>query len=396
MWLLLQAVFDAMQRAVVLGMTPTVEQQLDFEARAFGTDGEGGPRLLTVAGNNAEIAITGVLTATPNFLAMLFGGGNTTYAEINAALAAAEQDDAIENITLAIDSPGGQTDGLFDTLATIQAVKKPITAVITNKATSAAFALASQADKVIANNRAVMLGSIGVAVAIRVDDTLIDIASTDASKKRPDVTTEAGKAEVRELLDSMHTLFVEAIAEGRGTDVENVNANFGQGATLLADDALKRGMIDSIAGSPLKAVKATPAAASGDNLKEAKAMDLVELKSKHLDVYTAAVQEGTEGILAKERDRVNAFLVAGAQSGDMKTALDAIKNGSEMTATLSTTFLMAASNRGAVETRTAEEIEAAAALENAGGSDEEKDLTASKALTSAVFEACGAEEVTLA
>ena len=391
MWLLEQNAIEAMRRAITAGMHPTAEQQLELEARSFTTEGAA-PRLLTVAGNSAEISISGIITKAPDFLAMLFGGGNTTYADINAAISAAEQDDDVKDITLAIDSPGGQVDGLFDTLANLQSAKKPLVAVVSNQAASAAYAIAAQAGEIRVANRAVGLGSIGVAASIRVDDSLVDLTSTEAPDKRPDVTTAKGKAVYVAQLDAMHQLFAEAIAEGRGTDVENVNANFGQGATLLADEALKRGMIDSIAGSPLKAVKMTPAAASVAISQEAKAMDLAELKSKHPDVHAAAVQVGKDQAITAERDRVNSFLVAGAQSGDMKTALDAIKDGSEMTGTLSTGFMMAAANRGVVDATSADSDAAAAALDDAASSDEEKDLTANKALASAVFEACGVEQ----
>lgn len=376
LWLLEQSVAETMQRMISAGVHPTVEQQIEFEARSFGDDGDG-PRLLTTAGSSAEIAISGVITKAPDFLAMLFGGGNTTYADINAAIAAAEQDENVKDITFTIDSPGGHFEGLFDTLAAVQAAKKPTKAIAVNVAASAAFAIGTQADEFVAANRATRLGSVGVVVGIRVDDTVVEIASTEAPKKRPDVTTEEGKAIVREQIDAMHEIFAEAIAEGRGTTVEKVNAEFGQGATLLAEEATKRGMIDGMAGSPLKAVQ-NPAAASRETTQEqgGKIMDLGKLKAEHPDVYAAAVQQG----VTQERDRVSAHLVMGEASGDMKTACSSIKDGSGMTATLQSTYMAAGMNRQDTNNRSDDDASASSAADGAD-SDDNLDAKATEADT---------------
>mgnify|MGYP003633306048 CR=1 FL=1 len=101
MWLLEASVRQAIQQAQKAGFMPSAEQQAQFDAR-FGTSNVSANdnRLLTVAGNNAEISVKGVITKSPSFMAMLFGGGNTTYPEIISAIAAAEQDDTVSNITL--------------------------------------------------------------------------------------------------------------------------------------------------------------------------------------------------------------------------------------------------------------------------------------------------------
>lgn len=366
LWLLETSVRLAIQQAYKSGTLPTAQQQIDYEARYAASASETASRLLTVAGNNAEVAVKGVITKAPSFLAMLFGGGNTTYGEIIAALAEAEADPTVDNITLAIDSPGGQFDGLFDALAAIQGTSKPVKALISNVGASAAYAIASQADEIVASNRAARIGSVGVAATIGVDDSEVTITSTNAPKKRPDVTTEEGRAMVREELDAMHEIFVDAIAEGRGSTVEKVNAEFGQGATLLAGEALKRGMIDAVAEPSLKVVESTKTttARSGGNQPEAGNMDLKQLKAQHPDVYTAAVQEGVD----QERDRVNAHLTMGEASGDTKTAFAAIKDGSGMTATLQAQYMTAGMNRNDVANRQDDDADANAG-DNANASD---------------------------
>lgn len=370
MWLLEASVRQAIEQAQKSGFMPTVEQQAQFDAR-FGTSDTSATdnRLLTVAGNSAEISVKGVITKSPSFMAMLFGGGNTTYPEIISAIAAAEQDDTVSNITLAIDSPGGHFDGLFDTLAAIQAAKKPTKAIISNVGASAAYAIASQADEIVAANKATRIGSVGVVATFMVDDNEISITSTEAPKKRPDVSTVEGIAMVREELDAMHEIFVDAIAEGRSTRADIVNADFGQGGTVLANEALKRGMIDAVADSPLKAVKNTKTTtASGGYKPEIGSMDLKTLKAQHPDVHAAAVQEGTD----QERDRVSAHLMMGKSSGDMKTACTAIEDGSGMTATLQATYMTAGMNRSDVAGRQEDDLSANAG-DNATVTDDQGD-----------------------
>lgn len=366
LWLLEASVRLAIEQAYRSGTLPTAQQQIDYEARYAASASETASRLLTVTGNSAEVAVRGVITKAPSFLAMLFGGGNTTYDEIIAALAEAEADPTVDNITLSIDSPGGHFDGLFDALAAIEGTSKPVKALISNVGASAAYALASQADEIVASNRAARIGSVGVAATIGVDDSEVTITSTNAPKKRPDVTTEEGRAMVREELDAMHEIFVDAIVEGRGSTIEKVNAEFGQGATLLAGEALKRGMIDAIAESSLKAVKSTKTttALNGGNQPETGNMDLKQLKAQHPDVYSAAVQEGVD----QERDRVTAHLTMGEASCDTKTAFAAIKDGSDMTATLQAQYMTAGMNRNDVANRQDDDVHASAG-DNANASD---------------------------
>lgn len=360
LWLLEPSVFRAMRKAREAGAAPSLDAQAAYEAR-YSAESANGSRVLSIAGDVAEVRVSGVITKSPDLFAMLFGGGNTTWPEIVSALAEADANPSVKRVELSIDSPGGSVAGMFDAMAAVQAIKKPTRAVVRNVAASAAYGLGSQADEIVAANRATSFGSIGVAATFYVDDNEVDVTSTAAPKKRPDVTTEEGRAMVREELDAYHELFVEAIASARGVTVEKVNAEYGQGATLLADEALKRGMIDAVAGTkPLQLVKpaTTTRAATAE---QENTMDLSTLKAQYPAVYAEAVGEG----VAKERDRVSAHLVMGEASGDMKTAIGAVKDGSEMTATLQASYMAAGMNRADNGNRAADESAAAAALSGA-------------------------------
>lgn len=367
MWLLLQSVLLQLQSAYSAGLIPTAEQEMAFQARFFDEDGGSEtPRLLTIAGETAEIAINGVLTNRPSFMSSFFGGGNSTYPDIIAALAIAEQDPNVKEIILAIDSPGGEFAGTFETIGAIEAVTKPTKAVLSNVAASAAYGLATAADTIEASNEAVRIGSVGVVVEMHVFAENIKIASTNAPNKAPDVTTEGGVAVVRGELDAMHELFVSSISKGRGVSAADVNANFGQGGTFLSAEALSRGMIDSVSNTALKST--TPSSArsnvsaksSSQTKLEDTEMNLTQLQAEHPEVFAAAIAAG----VAQEHDRVCAHLTMGESSGDMATASAAIVDGSQMTATLQSTYMAAGMKQASIAARTGDNAAAAAGADN--------------------------------
>ena len=361
LWLLEHSTYARLAKAHENSQPLTEAQQAEFVTLATAGPGDGS-RISATAGGTTEISVTGVLTKSPDFFSRVFGGGNTTYGDLIAALATAQADPDVKRVELMIDSPGGTVDGLFDALVALESFSKPMVARVSSLAASAAFAIAAQADSIEATNPMARFGSIGVMADFFVDGDRVSITSTEAPNKRPDVTTEEGKAVVVKELDALHEVFAEAIAAGRRSTVKKVNENFGQGATVLASEAKKRGMIDKITKTSIKSV---PKQTTTKPKTEAADMDLKQLKADHPDVYQAASSEGSERTLASERDRVNALVIAGEQSGDMKTALAAIKDGSPMTATLSTTFMMAAVNNRDLDNRQADDGDVGAATAGA-------------------------------
>lgn len=319
-----------------------------------------GPRNLNIAGDVAEVAVHGVLTQKLDFFLWLFDIENTTYEDIESALATAAADPSIKRIVLDIDSPGGEVKGLFDTLAALDAFPKK-KSVRASLAASAAYGIAALGGNIEAANAAATFGSVGVVISYLRDEELIEITSTEAPDKRPDPSTEEGKAVIREYLDAVHQLFAEAIARGRGTTVANVNENFGRGAVMLAAEAKSRGMIDkapkALKGPKTSAVAdvsaetptAAPAATDGT-----RPMNKDELKAKHPDLYAAILKEGhdaafeegqTAGV-AKERKRACALLKMGDSTGATKVANDAIRAGSSvMDEDVHADFMTAAMNR---------------------------------------------------
>jgi ClpP class serine protease len=330
--------------------TPSAELRSAFKAECsdvISADSSDG-RVMQTAGGVAEIAVAGVLVKSPSFMMWLMGMQQTAYGDIINALAKASADASVKSVVLKTDSPGGSVDGLFETIAAIQAFDKPISAMCV-KACSAAYAIAASTKSIVAASVASSFGSIGVAASIAVDDDVVDLTSTEAPEKRPDVTTPEGQAVVVRYLDAVHGLFADAIATGRKTTVEAVNKEYGRGSELLAADAMTRGMIDGIAGQKPRLVKTQKSASAESGGNQGDPMDLKTLKAQHADVFEAAAGEGAK----TERDRVTAHLTMASHGGEagLKLALAAIKSGDPLTMTLQAEYMTVALSERDIKNR---------------------------------------------
>jgi capsid assembly protease len=315
------------------------------------------PENLTLAGSTAEIRVEGVLTKRPDFWAWLLGGGNTTYTSIRQALAVAEQDPNVKTIVLAIDSPGGNVDGLFETLDAISSLRsssKKAIKVRAENAQSAAYGIAAAAGSIEAVSRASTFGSIGTAVSYYVSKDVVTLTNTDSPDKRPDLTTEEGKAVVVKFLDQINDEFAKAIAQGRDTTAAAVKSDFGRGASMTAPHALKLGLIDKIS-TPLRAVNSKGRAMATENEDQNDA----RASAANID---AAVERGVK----RERDRVLAHVALGEASGDMSIALEAIRSGADMSQELQARYLAAGMNRTDRGKRQAESSDASRVVAGAG------------------------------
>ena len=383
MWLLDTKTRNTMAQLAESGIVPTADQEKELQA-ALGRNSEGQPVIYKKAGKTAQINIDGVLTKKPNWMAYFFAGGNTTYTDIIDAVRIAESDPSVDNIVLSVESPGGQVAGMFEAFDVVRNAKKPGTALVSTLAASAAYGLVSQADKIVATNRAAMFGSVGIAARFSFSKNVesVVITSEKAPEKVPDPRTAEGKAAIERELNALHDLFADAIANGRGITAEQVNENFGKGAVVLAAEAKENGMIDEISTGEEASEDKSNAPAVGASVAEesktmeAKKMDLKTLKAEHPDVYAQAKSEGVE----LERDRVKGHLTMGQASGDMETAISAISDGKDMTQELQAKYLSAGMNRQATEARTEDDDDASKAAGSpaggeggdAGASDEEK------------------------
>lgn len=321
-WLLEESVARRLE-AARLAATP----EFLASARANARSAAGAGPAAVIAGGVMTIPVVGVLTKEPDFWAMIFGETNTTYASIIDALAAAEIDAHVKSVVLAVNSPGGTVDGLFEAIAAIENFSKPISA-LADSAQSAAYGLAAATGKVVANSRASTFGSIGVAASYRLSDNVVDLTNSDSPNKRPDLRTDAGKAVVVEYLDQINDLFVEAIAKGRKVSDAKVRKGYGRGSSFTADRALEMGLIDSIqtAAAPQKK---TMAASSEENVAAQLATvtaerDALLAGTKEMSAQIAKLTEQIGAISAKaENDALVALVDKLQKEGKLQPALRA-------------------------------------------------------------------------
>jgi ClpP class serine protease len=158
--------------------------------------------------------------------------------------------DAVESILLEIDSPGGEAAGVSEFADMIYNArgKKPIYAYADDLCASAAYWIASAADKIIAADTAA-LGSIGVIAAMSKPpgegENYIEFISSQSPYKRP-LYQEDGSGRVQQMVDSMCEVFIEKVARNRGVDISNVMENFGNGWVKIGRNAVESGLADEV------------------------------------------------------------------------------------------------------------------------------------------------------
>jgi signal peptide peptidase SppA len=181
--------------------------------------------------------------------------GLTSYAQLAAQLDAALANPEIAAILLDIDSPGGESGGVFDLADRIRAATqvKPVWAVANDMAFSAAYALASAASRVFVS-RTGGVGSIGV-IAMHVDQSEKDAqdgvryTTVFAGERKNDlnphapITSEA-HAFLRAEVDRIYGLFVETVARNRGMNAVRVRDT--EAGLFFGQAALTAGLADAI------------------------------------------------------------------------------------------------------------------------------------------------------
>jgi len=146
--------------------------------------------------------------------------GMTGYDGIRQNVIAALCDPAIDAIALDIDSPGGEVAGCFDLVDTIYKARgtKPIWAILGENAYSAAYALASAADRITVP-RTGGTGSVGV--------IYMHVSFEDALKKAGIEVTLITKGDLKGEGSDMKNLSPDAFKRMKA-DVERVGELFDQ------------------------------------------------------------------------------------------------------------------------------------------------------------------------
>jgi capsid assembly protease len=234
-------------------------------APRFGLD----PPPATVAAASGEKPVRKPYEVTPDGIAVIpiegtlvhktYGlnaySGMRSYTEIEEEVLDAATDPEIRGILLEFDSPGGEVAGVFDLADTIASARttKPVYAVANNDAFSAAYLLASGAERIYAS-RTSGTGSIGVIVSH------LDISGNDeklgykytiihAGARKADFDLHAPLSEeARQVLaaevDRTYALLVSTVARNRGLSEAAVRAT--EAGLYFGADAVNAKLADRL------------------------------------------------------------------------------------------------------------------------------------------------------
>ena len=209
-------------------------------------------------GGIAVIPIYGVITQRGNMVDDVSGPGMVSTQLVTQMLRQAVADDAVSQILLDIDSPGGSVYGvseLGDAILSARA-QKPVVAIANSLAASAAYWVGSQASEfyVTAGGE---VGSIGVwqahfdysqaLAAEGVTPTLISAGKFKVEGNPYAPLSEEAQGFMQSRVDDYFLGFTKAIAKGRNLPIAQVRDGMGQGRVLGADAALAQNMVDGIA-----------------------------------------------------------------------------------------------------------------------------------------------------
>ena len=308
--------FTAMYDTAAAGHSASGNSEDDFW--------EGSHRPYTVTNGILQIPISGVLL---NRFSHQFGRWATGYQYIEKAFNRGMDDPQVSKIALLIDSPGGEVAGNFELVEKMVARRgeKPVKAFANDHAYSAAYSIATAADR-ISMSRSGGVGSVGVVVmhaemSELMKDWGIKITFIFAGKHKVDGNSyqklsDSAKKRIQARVDRIYGEFVALVANNR--DMEEQAVRDTEALTYDASDAIEVGFADGVGAfdeemaafaeeaaeteTEFMALKPknTPASAGNtDGLSD----DTITQADHDAAVATASA-EGSTG----ERTRINAIL----------------------------------------------------------------------------------------
>lgn len=242
--------------------------------------------------------------------------GFTSYAEIAGMVDAAISDPSVEGILLDIDSPGGEAGGVFELGERIRAADavKPIWAVASDAAYSAAYAIGCAASRLVVT-RTGGVGSIGV-IAMHVDQTARDAQQgyrytpITAGEQKNDFSPHEklgpdAHARLQAEVDRLYGLFVTHVTAMRRLDADAVRGT--QAGIYFGEEAVTAGLVDAVGsldsviaefGSFLVARRACGHAVSSSS--RSLATPIASSPSTSMEISTMSHPDATENPLTDE------------------------------------------------------------------------------------------------
>ncbi len=258
--------FDALiaemrlQRSL-LGTAPTMPRavggdgdKIDYEVSPRVHSTRGLEKPVRVDGSIAHVFVRGPLVKQDNFWVRYFGFTST--ATLRQTIEEAMANRTVGGILLHIESPGGSVFGTGDLADTIRAARdvKPVYAYIEDIGASAAYWIASQADRIFTNPTA-LTPAIGTYMVIDdwskwFEDKGIKTHVVRAGKFKGAgevgaKITEEQLADFQREIDSLNQHFVAGVAKGRRMSIDKV-VELADGRVYVGAEAQRLGLIDGV------------------------------------------------------------------------------------------------------------------------------------------------------
>jgi len=213
---------------------------------------------LEVLDGVALIKIHGMITPEPDFMALMFGGGNTTIKSIRMQLREALERDDVSSILLEVNSGGGVATGIDELAAELFQARhiKRIYTQVTGTMASAAYYLGSQANRIFASSRTNAGGSIGTYMLLtdrseQAKREGIKIISIDTGLMKtvavPGVAiTPAQIDRVRDRVEQLQEFFEQSVLRSRNIDPDDFEMITDTADVFLAETSVELGLFDGI------------------------------------------------------------------------------------------------------------------------------------------------------
>lgn len=217
-----------------------------FFALAFtltvGTGGKLG-NLLALGGKVGVVEVKGVISESD---------------DVVEALKTFDKSPTVKAVVVRIESPGGGVAPSQEIYEAIRKLRKskPVVASMGGVAASGGYYVASACDTIVANP-GTLTGSIGVIMELGNVEGLLqklgvqpEIIKAGAYKDMGSIVrpmTDSERALFQEMIDSVHTQFITAVAAGRGMNDDQVRA-LADGRIFSGEQAQGAGLVDQLGG----------------------------------------------------------------------------------------------------------------------------------------------------
>lgn len=221
-------------------------------------------------GNVGAVSVLGELVNRGAWLGA--SSGLTSYEGLLQQVRAAGADPEVDTVVLDMDSPGGEAAGMFDAARQLKAAAagKPVIAVASSHALSAAYGLASAADQIIVNEGG-SVGSVGVVMVHLDQSNRLEKAGVKATILRSGTRKAAGlgplddesTAALQARVDEIMAGFVKLVTDHRPQLTADQLIAL-QGDVLMGQAAVDAGLADavgtfeSVVAGLLKSTKRAP------------------------------------------------------------------------------------------------------------------------------------------